>query len=336
MPFLVSWAGSDASLGSGVGSYTVYVSDNGSAYTPWLQHTTLTAAPFAGQDGHSYRFYTVATSNDGFVQAPPAAAQAGTVFDASPPVTAPLAYPSAGAGYAPAHWTGMLSGTTADNVSGVQSEQVSILDVTTGKYWTGTGFTSSTEIFVTASLANPGAVSTTWSVPFAGSNFASDGTYRIHAVATDAAGNAETAGRLTSFFYDGTPPITNDGLSGTTGTNGWYRSAVAVTLSASDATSGVTATYYTIDNGATQTYAGSPISVALPGTHVITYWSVDAAGNTEAAHTDSFKIDSTSPATTANPTGTSGSNGWYTSATVMVALIRQRCDERRRQHLLPD
>jgi hypothetical protein len=69
--FDVSWSGSDG-LGSGIASYTVYVSDNDGDYTAWLTDTTATSATFTGVIGHSYKFYTVATDNLGHVEeAPP-------------------------------------------------------------------------------------------------------------------------------------------------------------------------------------------------------------------------------------------------------------------------
>ncbi len=53
-----------------------------------------------------------------------------------------------------------------------------------------------------------------------------------------------------------------------------------VTLTGSDALSGVAATYYTIDGGARQTYT-APFTVSAQGSHTIVYWSVDAVANTE-------------------------------------------------------
>ena len=70
--FLVRWSGSD--VGSAIAGYTVYVSDNGGTYAPWLENTTLTEATYAGQPGHSYAFYTVASDNAGNKEAAPAQA----------------------------------------------------------------------------------------------------------------------------------------------------------------------------------------------------------------------------------------------------------------------
>jgi len=116
-------------------------------------------------------------------------------------------------------------------------------------------------------------------------------------------------------------PTTSDSLSGTTGSNGWYTStSLQVTLTATDVTSGVRATYYTIDGGTQQTYSGNPYTVSGEGTHQISFWSVDNAGNTETTESDSFKIDSVAPTTTDDLSGTAGNNGWFTSAAVSVTL----------------
>ena len=53
-----------------------------------------------------------------------------------------------------------------------------------------------------------------------------------------------------SFKIDSVAPSTTDSLAGTLGSNGWYTSSsVSVTLTAGDATSGVGATYYSLDGG---------------------------------------------------------------------------------------
>jgi hypothetical protein len=59
----ISWSGSDT--GSGIRSYTIYVSENEQSYYPWLVNTTETGATFEGQANSVYKFYTVATDNVG-------------------------------------------------------------------------------------------------------------------------------------------------------------------------------------------------------------------------------------------------------------------------------
>ncbi len=76
--FNVTWSGTDSASGSAISTYTVYVSDDGGPYTAWQENTTLTSAPFSGQTGHTYAFYSVASDNAGNVQATPTGAQATT------------------------------------------------------------------------------------------------------------------------------------------------------------------------------------------------------------------------------------------------------------------
>ena len=78
LTFTVNWSGWDGKNGSGIGTYTVYVSDNGGKYAAWLTNVTQTSAAFTGQAGHKYRFYSVATDEAGNVQKRPRAAQAST------------------------------------------------------------------------------------------------------------------------------------------------------------------------------------------------------------------------------------------------------------------
>jgi len=90
--------------------------------------------------------------------------------------------------------------------------------------------------------------------------------------------------------YDTVPPVTTPSLSGTLYA-GSYVSPVKVTLSATDASSGVANTYYEIDAGPVLTYL-SPFTVSTGGSHVVYYSSVDVAGNLETTHTVSFTISS--------------------------------------------
>ena len=72
--FDVSWSGSDA--GSGIRNYTVYVSDSGAAFTPWLTQATATTATYAGTAGHSYAFYVIANDGAGNTESAKALAEA--------------------------------------------------------------------------------------------------------------------------------------------------------------------------------------------------------------------------------------------------------------------
>ncbi len=81
--FTVSWSGQDGTSGAGIGTYNIYVSDNGAPFALFLLDTTQTSTTFTGQLGHTYGFYSVATDNVGNVQPTPAAAQATTLVVAS-------------------------------------------------------------------------------------------------------------------------------------------------------------------------------------------------------------------------------------------------------------
>jgi RHS repeat-associated protein/uncharacterized repeat protein (TIGR01451 family) len=84
--FTLHWSGSDGK-GSGIASYDIFVSDNGGPFAQVLTGTNLTSTTFAGQVGHTYGFYCVATDNVGFIEAAPNHAQATTkVVQPSPPL----------------------------------------------------------------------------------------------------------------------------------------------------------------------------------------------------------------------------------------------------------
>jgi hypothetical protein len=72
---------------------------------------------------------------------------------------------------------------------------------------------------------------------------------------------------------------------------GTYISNVKVTLSASDASSGVKHTYYNLDSSGYVTYGG-PFTVSALGNHTLLFYSVDVAGNAESPHSHPFPIES--------------------------------------------
>ena len=76
--FTVSWSGSPGVGATSIASYTIYDSDDGGPFVAFLTNTTLNSTTFTGQFGHTYGFYSVATSSVGLVQTTPTAAQATT------------------------------------------------------------------------------------------------------------------------------------------------------------------------------------------------------------------------------------------------------------------
>lgn len=122
-------------------------------------------------------------------------------------------------------------------------------------------------------------------------------------------------------FVDNTDtaaPTTTASLGGFAGVNGWYRGPVQVALAAVDAgVSGVAATWYGLDQGAPQQYS-TPFAISGDGSHSLTYWSVDRAGNQEAPRDLALKIDGTVPSVTAAATVqmVRTARGWVASTAV--------------------
>jgi hypothetical protein len=75
--FHVQWSGSDS--GSGISDYTILVSTNGGAFTPFLTDTSVTSAIFTGVAGRSYAFYSLARDQAGNVEVPSAVPDATTM-----------------------------------------------------------------------------------------------------------------------------------------------------------------------------------------------------------------------------------------------------------------
>jgi len=113
------------------------------------------------------------------------------------------------------------------------------------------------------------------------------GAHVVEFFSTDAAGLEETA-RSVEFRIDTVAPVTAASLSGSQESD-TYVGAVTVTLTASDDGSGVAVTKYRVDGGDWQTYPG-PIQVSTEGTHIVEFYSADAAGLQESARFVSFRI----------------------------------------------
>ncbi|HWR62932.1 MAG TPA: choice-of-anchor J domain-containing protein [Candidatus Thermoplasmatota archaeon] len=92
---------------------------------------------------------------------------------------------------------------------------------------------------------------------------------------------------------DTIPPVTSCTLEGTLDGD-IYTSDVMVTLSATDAQSGVNNTAYKLDGGAWTEYS-EPFVVTEDGSHTVLFYSVDNAGNAETEKSSTFTIQHALP-----------------------------------------
>ncbi len=138
-----------------------------------------------------------------------------------------------------------------------------------------------------------------------------DGTRSVSFYAIDNAGNKEDT-QSVAFKIDTTAPTTSATFSGTNGTNGWYATNVAVTLTAVGSVSGVDSTEYRLDTDTAWT-VGTSLVIAKEGTTTLHYRSRNGAGVYENEKSAMITIDKTKPTTTCIPEGTRGENNIYTT-----------------------
>lgn len=96
------------------------------------------------------------------------------------------------------------------------------------------------------------------------------------------------------YSSDITLPVSQITLSGTKGTNGWYKGPVTITLSAMDNVSGIQGIYYNLNNTEWKKYT-APFIVSADQVHVLQYRAVDGVYNWEDPQGTTIKIDSTPP-----------------------------------------
>jgi len=108
---------------------------------------------------------------------------------------------------------------------------------------------------------------------------------------------------MTIAFVDKTPPSTSISYTAySSAGKDWLSSTSKISLSAYDAESGVSVTYYQVDGGSWQVYEGPfSLSSLADGSHTIQYYSVDNFGNEEDAKTAAVFLDKT-PTSIETPT----------------------------------
>lgn len=181
--------------------------------------------------------------------------------------------------------TTTISGTSGDNGWYISDVQVTL---TTTDNEGGSGVKKTEYSF-------DGTTWNTYSSPF---TVNSESTTTVYYKSTDNADNIETT-KSTPIKIDKTSPTTSAVISATSGNNDWYISDIQITFTAVDNAngSGIKEIHYNSDGGTETIVAGSSTSVIIStdGTHTITYYAVDIAGNSETSHSATFKMDKTSP-----------------------------------------
>ncbi|GIF52353.1 glucose/arabinose dehydrogenase [Asanoa ferruginea] len=133
---------------------------------------------------------------------------------------------------------------------------------------------------------------TTWTA-YAGPVVVSgDGAHEVRFRSTDVAGNVE-AGKSVAVKIDSTAPVTAATFAPATD-DGWHNGAVPVTLTSTDAGSGVASIQYALDGGAWTPYT-VPVDVSGDGSHELLYRATDTAGNVETLKSAIIKIDGVRP-----------------------------------------
>lgn len=145
--------------------------------------------------------------------------------------------------------------------------------------------------------------------------------HNIRYFAVDYSGNVETPNNLT-VNIDGALPSSAASVSGTAGTNGWYKSPVTLQISGTDATSGVGSIKYrksvngiwgsTITGGNPSFVSFGNFSSGGDGRYAVGFNAVDRACNAEAEKFVDINIDSTPPVSTYQPSILPNAKGWYT------------------------
>jgi hypothetical protein len=199
--------------------------DHGAAKDPDNNHDTDAVAFHCSLDGSSYtscssplsykkladgsHTFRVTAQQEG---TNPSAPASSTWIVSTHPPTVVLAFPVNGGLYNGSYWNAGCSpagycGSAVDPV-GVTQVQLSIQRQATGQYWTGSAFSSSSQVLVTTTLNHPGAHSTQWSYGFGILKFPADGKYSINISATDSVGNQTRPQDQVkaTFTIDTTPP----------------------------------------------------------------------------------------------------------------------------------
>ena len=277
---------------------------------------------YTGLSDGGHNFEVRATDPAGNTDDNPAAFN-WTIDTVDPTSTA--SFPAASGRYTAAEWD---AGCTAPGLCGTYSDSgVGVVDVEVsirrgnGNYWTGSGFSSATEVWNDATLA-----AGDWTYGLDSTDFPADGSYTVRVRARDDAGNTETPSSRT-FDFDATAPSSTlafPAAAGTYNAAGWAAGCATDGLCGSyaDGSTGVAEVEVSIRRGTGNYWNGSGFSSATEvwndatlaagdwtygldstdfpadGGYTVRFRATDVAGNTESASSRTFTYDTTAPQTT--------------------------------------
>ena len=133
--------------------------------------------------------------------------------------------------------------------------------------------------------------------------YSNEGIYTVNLTVKD--NDGATSIDSLNTIIDFTPPLTNYTIIG----KKWSRENITIVFNASDNISGVNATFYRVNDGEWMLYEGN-ITLAEEGLYVISYYSVDNAGNEENISNFTVGIDLTPPETIYGINASYGLGGW--------------------------
>jgi cytochrome c len=133
---------------------------------------------------------------------------------------------------------------------------------------------------------------TTWTAYAAPIPVTGDGTHEVRFRSVDEAGNVE-ATKSVPVKIDTTAPMTTATFAPPSD-GGWHAGAVPVTLTSTDAGSGVSTVEWSLDGGPWTPYT-QPVDVTGDGEHELLYRATDKAGNAETLKSAVLRIDGNSP-----------------------------------------
>ena len=141
-----------------------------------------------------------------------------------------------------------------------------------------------------------------------------DGTYQYVIEARVTGGGSFTSGNSAaqSGVSDRTAPTMSISCNGVACTSSWYTAAVSVTVSATDAGTGMGSVTRKVDAGSQTSTAGASVTFSVSGDsagHTVQYFGTDAAGNASSTATQTIKIDGTAPTAVSGLASATGANG---------------------------